>query len=130
MHEAFLRVWDKRIDVDAARVDALVFVTALNLARNRLRWRSLWRWARIEDDSPAGDDPQLSAEQAQREAKLRKELAALPAEQRNVVMLAEFAGLSSREIANVLKIPEGTVGSRKNKAVATLRRKFGANFDA
>ncbi|MEO8801888.1 MAG: sigma factor, partial [Rudaea sp.] len=33
IHDAFVRVWDRRAQVDAKRLDNLVWTTALNLAR-------------------------------------------------------------------------------------------------
>lgn len=122
MHEAFLRVWDKREGVDATRVDALVYASALNLARNRLRWRELWRFVGFDETAQAVDDPQLDAEQAQAERRLRRALRSLPRGQREVLLLSEFGGLRTDEIANVLGIPAGTVGSRKHQALARLRQ--------
>src|SRR3546814_15142656 len=39
IHDAYLRLWQRKARVDAARIDALAWTAALNLARNRLRWR-------------------------------------------------------------------------------------------
>lgn len=57
----------------------------------------------------------------QRRQHLRRELAALPAEQRQVLELAFFHGLSQSEIANHLAIPLGTVKTRTLLAMKKLR---------
>ena len=48
-------------------------------------------------------------------------LAALPAEQREVVDLAYFRGLTHAEIARMLEIPMGTVKTRLRLAIGKLR---------
>lgn len=118
MHEAFLRVWNRRDAVDPERIDALVYATAMNLAKNRLRWRALWRWEDVEVLEPvAGDAPRSAALQAP----LRRALATLPVPMRQVLLLSEIAGLGTAEIARVLDIPAGTVASRKHHALHRLR---------
>ena len=118
MQEAFLRVWKRRDAVDPDRVDALVYATAMNLARNRLRWRSLWRWEDIDTiEAPAGAVPDMAAEQAN----LRQALARLSVEMRQVLLLAEISGFGTAEIARILRIPPGTVASRKHHALRRLR---------
>ena len=121
IHDAFLRVWDKRAGTDAARLDRLVWTTALNLARNRLRWRALWRFGEIDAQAPADDDPLEEAARRAGERRLRAALATLPRGLREVVTLAEFGGLAQAEIASVLGIAPGTVASRRHHALARLR---------
>jgi len=122
IHDAFMRVWEKRASVDEARLEKLVWTTALNLARNRLRWRGLWRFAEPDEDAQVTDDgPLEAAERRQRDQRLRAALAALPSAMRQVLLLSEFGGLGIAEIGEVLGIPQGTVGSRKHQALARLR---------
>jgi RNA polymerase sigma-70 factor (ECF subfamily) len=121
IQEAFLRVWTRRDRVDESRLDRLVWTAALNLARNRLRWRSLRRYAGLEADLPSADDPAAAAERAQRDALLRAALRKLPPKMRQVLLLSEFGGLDTTQIAAILNIPPGTVGSRKHEALKRLR---------
>jgi RNA polymerase sigma-70 factor (ECF subfamily) len=67
------------------------------------------------------DDPQASAEQARLHAALRR----LPVAMLEVVLMAEFSGMGTREIAQALGIPEGTVASRKHGAVLRLKQWLG-----
>ncbi len=122
MHDSFMRVWAKRRNVDPQRLDALVYTTALNLARNRLRWRRLWRWTGLNADDPSSaPPPDENAQQAADADRLRLALETLPEVARNVVLLSEFAGMSNVEIAATLGVAAGTVGSRKHRALAQLR---------
>lgn len=124
IHDAYLRLWQRRKRVDAERIDALAWTAALNLARNRVRWRRLRGWPAPPDSAEAlagADDPQASAEQANLHAALRR----LPVAMVEVILMAEFSGMSGREIAQVLDIPEGTVASRRHSAVRRLKEMMG-----
>ncbi|HRQ66334.1 MAG TPA: sigma-70 family RNA polymerase sigma factor [Xanthomonadaceae bacterium] len=122
IHDSFMRIWSQRRRVDPARIESLVYATALNLARNRLRWRRLWRWTGLaEDDPDHGESPDRHAEREAESERLRGALESLPTDARDVVLLSEFAGMSTSEIAETLGIAPGTVASRKHRALARLR---------
>ena len=61
---------------------------------------------------------------------VRAAVDALPARLREVVLLTEYAELSYGEIAATLGIPAGTVGSRRNAALAELAEALGPIEDA
>lgn len=77
-----------------------------------------------EDLAAAVDHPDVVIERREARGRLRGLVAALPDEERDVLLLSEFGGLRYSEIAEVLDCPEGTVVSRKNRALRTLRRKW------
>ena len=56
---------------------------------------------------------------------VRRALLGLPEAQRLVFVMAEAQGLRYREISEILRIPVGTVKSRMNAAVTTLRGLLG-----
>ncbi len=124
VQEAFVRVWRKRDGIDVSTVEALIYRIALNLASNRRRSRKLWRWVSLEAlwdraSAAASADERLAG--AEQERALRDAVDALPEELRRVVMLCEYSELSQRDIGELLKIPPGTVGSRRHRALALLR---------
>lgn len=123
IQDSFLKVWDQRAAVDVARLDALIYATALNLAKNKLRWRGLWRWGEIDAEAPGegSDGPEAQAERRRREQVLRRALDGLDRDSRNLVLLSECAGLSTEELVAVFGWPAGTVASRKHRALARLR---------
>jgi len=120
LHDAFLRLWDQRERVKPDGIDGLVYHTALNLARNRLRWRSLRNWVGLDHVSHLELD--TGPEQAGQLHELQRAMSKMPKRLRETLLLSEFGGLSSREIATVLGIAEGTVGSRKHAALNFLRQ--------
>ena len=115
-----MRVWERRAVVDADTLDALVWTTALNLAKNRLRWRRLRRHTVIDEDFPqlaVDGQPKDFLASRQLHAALRQ----LPRAWQQVILLSEFSGMRGDEIAAVLSIPAGTVASRKHLAMARLK---------
>lgn len=124
--DAFLRVWQRRDRVEIDTLDALVWTAALNLARNRLRWRCLWRSEPIDAEWPdGGPGPEAAAENRSRQRRLHRALKRLPPVMRDVLLLGEFSGLTHADIAAVLKIPTGTVASRRYHALRRLRTLVG-----
>jgi RNA polymerase sigma-70 factor (ECF subfamily) len=57
-------------------------------------------------------------------ARLRSAVEALPEDLRRVIMLCEYSELSYDEIAGVLSIPAGAVGSRRHRALRQLKHQL------
>jgi len=133
--EAFLRIvkgaqaWEHR-----ARFQTWLFTIARNLCvdasrRDRFR-RADSLDAQGPDDEPAmvdsvpgGEiDPSRGAESARLRPVLQKALLGLPAEQREVFILREQAGVPFKEIAEMVGVNENTVKSRMRYALEGLRK--------
>jgi RNA polymerase sigma-70 factor (ECF subfamily) len=121
VQDAFLRCWRRKDDVRADGFTALLFRTALNLARNRRRHARLWRMVGVTALDDVADDA-ASGDILSRP--VREALDGLPATQRGVLLLTELAGMTYPEIAAALGIAEGTVGSRRTRALALLRARL------
>jgi RNA polymerase sigma-70 factor (ECF subfamily) len=70
----------------------------------------------------ARDCPEHAADQRERFERVTRAMAALPAEQRAVLVMRAFHDLDTAEIAGVLGVEPGTVKSRLSRARAALRR--------
>lgn len=68
------------------------------------------------------DDPASSAQQHERQALVRGALAALPKEQRLVLELSYFSGMTQQQISEALHEPLGTVKTRIRLGMQKLRR--------
>jgi len=81
---------------------------------------------REEGYEPAGEaaEAYLKLEQEERRAALIAALNTLPADFRAVMVLLDLQGLTCREAARVLDIPEGTVKSRASRARRALYREL------
>ena len=75
-------------------------------------------YATIQDDS----DPEMQMVREADNEMVRGALEELPAEFREIIVLREFEELSYKEIADVAKIPLGTVMSRLARARKRLER--------
>lgn len=73
---------------------------------------------RFRDHAPTPEESALLSED--REA-IRRAISALSEEQRTVIVLRDVEGRSYQEIAGLLKLSEGTVKSRINRARARLQ---------
>ena len=127
--DVFLRVWRTPTSFDATRgrfSNWLVSVTR-NRAVDEVRVRGR-RWNReagsaAAEDQPdeQADDPAALAHIGVRQEAVRRALRDLPAEQRTVLELAYFGGLTQQEIAALLTQPLGTVKTRIRLAMKKLR---------
>lgn len=66
-------------------------------------------------------DPAARVESAEEQDRLQRALAALPADQREMVLLRYFGGISYKEIASLTDRPIGTVLARVHRGLARLR---------
>jgi RNA polymerase sigma-70 factor (ECF subfamily) len=77
----------------------------------------------IEDPSPG---PEAAVEQRERHEVVGQAVLQLPENQRVMIALYHFQGLSYEEIAAIMQLPIGTVKSRLNRARLALKEKLGA----
>ena len=129
--EIFVRIWRKPESYVAERGRFLTWL--ISVTRNRAvdEIRSRGRRQRYETASPeeqerelpAGEanDPALNAQLAEQAHVVRAALAELPPEQRKVIELAYFGGLTQQEIADRLSQPLGTVKTRIRLGMQKLR---------
>ncbi len=129
--EIFVRLWRKPESYVAERGRFLTWL--ISVTRNRAvdEIRSRGRRQRYETASPeeqerelpAGEanDPALNAQLAEQAHVVRAALAELPPEQREVIELAYFGGLTQQEIADRLSQPLGTVKTRIRLGMQKLR---------
>jgi RNA polymerase sigma-70 factor (ECF subfamily) len=131
--EIFLRIWRKPERYVAQRGRFLTWLTSVTRNRAVDEVRSRNRRFRHETASPeeqereiAGpetNDPALTAELADQRRLILAAMAGLPEEQRQVIELAYFGGLTQAEIAERLSQPLGTVKTRIRLGMRKLRRR-------
>lgn len=125
--DAFLRLWTRARTFNPDRGEVLAWLLAITrrLALDRFRLDSRSP-SRMVSDSPMEDMGEVVDETSRGEEarwrSLRFALASLPTEQRLVIELAFFQGLSQREIAEQLGTPLGTVKTRTRLGMEKLRR--------
>lgn len=99
---------------------------AMNLSLNALkrRKRFAWRFLSRDRDDLALPEPAVEpvGDAWQVRERVQAALALLAPQHRSVVVLRMLDGCSTREAAEILEIPEGTVMSRLSRAMKELER--------
>ena len=136
VEETFWQAWREAGRYDASRGAVSTWLSTI--ARSRALDRQRARRRRAEEpleSVPASYDgtggvagsraqpasPQQEAEASERARDIAAALEKLPAEQREVIELAYFGGLSQSEIATRTSLPLGTVKTRARLALEKLR---------
>ena len=129
VQEAMLNVWRKAVHFDPSKAAASTWIfaiarnTRIDLLRKQNRPALDPNDPALVPDLPA---PAFEAVSAAQEAnQIRERVAALPAEQQEVLRLAFFEDLAHSEVAQRLGIPLGTVKSRIRLAVRRIRNEIG-----
>jgi RNA polymerase sigma-70 factor (ECF subfamily) len=126
VQESFLSIWKaaERIDLSRGRLQSYVLTVVHRRAIDSLRSRKGTLTKELPEDMPLVDE---RADVAGTVAKaldgevVRGALEGLPEEQREVVDMAYFQGLTHVEIAEGLGLPLGTVKSRLRLALDKMR---------
>lgn len=132
--EVFVMIWEKSSMYDPARGKPLTW--AVTMTRNKAidRLRSLQRRFRLRDeleeeskseDTTLDRAPIDEVETTERGEMIRSAVMKLSKEQRQVIEMAYFSGLTQNEIAEELKEPLGTVKARIRRGMLKLRRLVG-----
>lgn len=127
VHDVFMEAWRSASDYDSSRgtVRSWLLIRLRSRALDRKRSSYFSKRSSLDDQTEKAsveeEDPILGPD---RQA-VRSALSALPHEQRQVIELGYFEGLSSAEIASEVGIPIGTVKSRVAAALSRLRVAMG-----
>jgi len=126
LQEVFLQVWRRAGDFDESRGRAFTWLATIARSRALDRLRASGSRARLAEEvaqEPVNEfgDATLDALNSEKNATIRKALAELTDEQRKVLLLAYFEGLTQTEIAERLGDPLGTVKTRMRSGLIKLR---------
>jgi RNA polymerase sigma-70 factor (ECF subfamily) len=125
VQESFVRLWKMRDRVKMDTVKPLVYKICLNLAASYMRRNKIFKFLSLDNISK---EPKAknndSLEQKEEIQILKKIINELSSKLKVTILLTEFSSMSYDEIGKSLGIPAGTVGSRRNKAIKTIKEKF------
>jgi RNA polymerase sigma-70 factor, ECF subfamily len=122
VQDVFLEAWRRAHAFDPSRGSVRTWLLVRLRSRALDRLRSAQHRREVTLDQPrelaaCAEDPELSPDHAL----VRQALLQLPEDQRRVIELSYFQGLSSSEIAEHMGSPIGTVKSRTAAALGKLR---------
>ena len=120
--ETWLKVWEnlRRFDINRP-FKPWLFTLASNVFRDR------WRKQKVREkyDKPAEDVNRNHIYDVT--VDIRKALDDLPLDQKNTLVLRYYEGFTEKEIARIMKCPQGTVKTRVFQAIRKLREKLKNN---
>jgi RNA polymerase sigma-70 factor (ECF subfamily) len=134
--DAFVQAWGTAVSFDPARASVATWLSMIARTRALDRLRSSKRRSQLLEEAAhsapelegsalplgtMGGAPDQHAEQAGMRARVNQAMSELPENQRKVVELAFFGGLSHSEIAAALNEPLCTVKTRVRTALTKLR---------
>lgn len=135
VQECFWQVWQKAGDYRGTGAGAAwLYRIARNRGLDRLRqYQARPQTTELSTtESPTfvryGQTPsvELTVEQRWQQQQVRQSLASIPEEQRLILELAYFEGMTQSEIADYLALPLGTIKSRLRLGVEKLERLLAA----
>ncbi|MGN6869709.1 MAG: sigma-70 family RNA polymerase sigma factor [Solirubrobacteraceae bacterium] len=132
VQEAFLSLWRSGSGYDRARgsVRSWVLSAVHNRAVDALRRTGAKAGRDVSDEGiaerlPARDATDAEVERREESRRVRSALGELPPDQRQVIELAYFGGLSHSQIAEMLDLPPGTVKGRMRLGLTKMRSALG-----
>lgn len=137
VQDAFLALWRAGARYDPSRGSVRTWVLSVvhNRAIDAFR-RDAARTSRDVPDEglaermPATERTDVEVERRDEAEQVRTALGELPPEQRQVIELAFFGGFSHNQIAEMLKLPAGTVKGRMRLGLTKLRVLLGDPAEA
>ncbi|MFH1940675.1 MAG: sigma-70 family RNA polymerase sigma factor [bacterium] len=116
-----------------AKLSTYFYRIAVNLSLNKIRDRKRKRFLSLDQLQNSGEkdritsdgfDPDILAEQQERQRLIRQAIDSLPQNQRTAVILRRFEELSYEEIAEVMKCSVSAVEARLHRAKQSLKKKL------
>ena len=128
VQETFLRIFSQKMSYTPQfAVSTWIYTIALNLSRSELRKRKLRKFLSL-DFLKEEADLELADTTVQRmnglAPVLQKAIERLPQEYKTAFILCDIQRLPYQQIAEVMRVPVGTVKSRINRARSILREKL------
>jgi RNA polymerase sigma-70 factor, ECF subfamily len=132
VQESFVSLWRSSAAYDPARGSVRTWV--LSVVRNRAidafrreaaKATSELDEQRVAERMPAPELTDREVERRDDARQVRDALKGLPADQRQVIELAFFGGFSHSQIAEMLKLPAGTVKGRMRLGLSKMRFALG-----
>lgn len=128
LQETFLQVWNQAARYDSKRSSVSTWLVLIVRSRSidrlrsrQVKQRTVTAATRENPTTHASPEGAGNVLRQERQYRLQEEMAKLPAEQRQVLEMAFYGGLTQSEIARQTGIPLGTVKTRTLLAMKKLR---------
>ncbi|QDT21992.1 MULTISPECIES: RNA polymerase sigma factor [Gimesia] len=121
--QVFLQLFRKIDQFESqSKFETWLYRLAINEGLQHLRKGRRWNFQNLSHEPMSQHNPEF--ERIDHKELLEVALSRIEPELLSIFVLREVQGLSYREIAEVMEIPEGTVGSRLNRARRELQQQL------
>jgi RNA polymerase sigma-70 factor (family 1) len=124
--DAFLKMWEKREEIQQNTIKNLLYTISGNLAINHLKHQTIvYDFARRMVIHPSSESPQYVMEEKEFKEKLERVISGLPENNRIVFLMNRIDRLTYNEIAERLGLSVKAVEKRMKKALDALVENLG-----
>lgn len=132
VQDVFLKVWEKRAEVDVQKsFKSYLYRITVNKVFNELKHRVVrqkYEQQAMRTDHHTEETPESSIQFHELNEKLEQLLDELPAQQRTILVMSRWKGLSNAEIAEQLHLSIRTVENQIYRATRFLKLHLNDNY--
>ncbi len=128
VQETFIKVWNKRDEIQMDTVKSLLYTIANNLLMNHFNHQKVVREhqkSTTVEISTNANSPQFQMEEAEFEQKLNRVIESLPDDCREVFLMNRIDKLKYAEIAERLNLSVKAIEKRMSKTLSLIRESLG-----
>lgn len=120
--DVFMKLWDKREDVQQETVKSYLYTIANNMLLNKIRHNKVvMSFAEKNKNQQEEHSPEFSLEEKEFKAELESVIGAMPEKQREVFLMNRIEEMTYKEIADRLELSVKAVEKRMHGALAHIR---------
>lgn len=123
--DVFMKVWDKREEINQETVKSYLYTIANNMLLNKLRHsKVVMNFAEKNKDKHNEQSPHYALEEKEFKAELEKTIGDMSEKQREVFLMNRIDELTYKEIAERLELSVKAVEKRMHGALGYLKEKI------
>lgn len=123
--DVFMKVWDKREDIQQETVKSYLYTIANNMLLNKLRHgKVVMSFAEKNKDQRNEQSPEYALEEKEFKQELETTISNMPEKQREVFLMNRIDELTYKEIAGRLELSVKAVEKRMHGALGYMKKKI------
>lgn len=120
--DVFMKLWDKRDDVQQETVKSYLYTIANNMLLNKIRHdKVVLTFAEKQNKHQEEQSPEFALEEKEFKAELERVISAMPEKQREVFLMNRIEEMTYKEIADRLELSVKAVEKRMHGALSHIR---------
>ena len=125
VQEVFIKLWDRRDQIEMKTVKSFIFTIANNMAINHLKHQKIvFNFARNDQRKKTSESPEYELELKEFKERLENILAEMPENARVVFLMNRIEKLTYNEIAERLGLSVKAIEKRMSNALSFMRDKL------